>query len=128
MVRISQTFVSCVYMLSILVPSEVMANVSRRDGRPNELLVVWTVPESPNGVVLNYTVYCDISETSASGDMLTLEDTNTTTVVVSGNLLSVVVTGLTPYTYYDCYVTANTSVGEGNASIVESAQTDESGI
>ena len=131
------------YELSALyfsVPSEPVVNVSRRVGEPNELLVTWTTPEDPNGIILNYTVYCDEvtsdeegSAASASGDgILIPEDSkllNITTVkvVLSGNELFVVVMELIPYTFYDCYVTANTSVGEGNSSMVESVQTDEAG-
>ena len=122
---------SVYYLIPILVPSEPSISVSRRDGEPNELLVTWTAPENPNGIILNYTVYCDTSLTSESGDnALMSEDTeflDAATVAVSGSARSAVVMNLIPYTYYDCYVTANTSVGEGNSSSVESAQTDESG-
>ena len=88
----------------------------------------------PNGVILYYTVYCAVrmSETGSdsSGSRGTSpdgSDTSTVSSTVSGNETSAVVTELIPYTFYDCYVTANTSVGEGNASVVDSAQTDESG-
>ena len=105
--------------------------VSTRDGEPNELLVTWTTPEEPNGIILNYTVYCDDSSSSESGDDVLMpgdtEFLDTTTVTVSGSQQSAVVMNLIPYTYYDCYVTANTSVGEGNSSTLKSAQTDESG-
>ena len=89
-----------------------------------------------NGVILYYTVYCDeaIAETgsgtSGIGELLPDDHETTTSSVVttvSGNETSAVVTGLTPYTFYDCYVTANTSIGEGHVSVVDSAQTDESG-
>ena len=96
------------------VPSEPIITVSRRNGEPNELLVSWTAPESPNGVILNYTIYCNDSE-------------SVETTVASGSDRSAVVLNLTPYTYYDCYATANTTVGEGDSSSVKSAQTDESG-
>ena len=46
--------------------------------------------------------------------------------VVNGTLLTATITGLNPYTNYDCYVTANTSVGEGSLSSVATARTDES--
>ena len=92
--------------------------VSRRDGEPDELLVTWSAPESPNGIILNYTVYCNASD-SGDGD--------TARVVVPGSQHSAVIMNLTPYTCYDCYVTANTSVGEGNSNTVRSVQTDESG-
>ena len=98
------------------------------------MLVTWSLPDVPNGVTLYYTVYCDEemtedgSGTSGNGELL--PDDSDTSIIVStvlGNETSAVVTELTPYTFYDCYVTANTSVGEGNASVVDSAQTDESG-
>ena len=76
--------------------------------------MTWTAPESPNGVILNYTVYCNDSE-------------SVVTVSVSGTELSAVVMNLTPFTYYNCYVTANTSVGEGDQSQIRSNKTDESG-
>ena len=88
----------------------------------------------PNGVILYYTVYCDeeMSETGSgtSGDgELSPDNSDTSTIVstVLANETSAVVIELTPYTFYDCYVTANTSAGEGNVSVVDSAQTDASG-
>ena len=88
----------------------------------------------PNGVILYYTVYCDkeMSETGSgtSGDGELSPDNSDTSTIVStvwANETNAVVIELTPYTFYDCYVTANTSAGEGNVSVVDSAQTDESG-
>lgn len=92
--------------------------------------MTWTIPENPNGIILNYTVYCnELMLGSGSGeDYLYPEDLSANSIiVVPASDLSVVVMELTPYAYYDCYVTANTSVGEGNSSTVQSAQTDESG-
>lgn len=106
-------------------------------GSPTELLVTWQPPTVPNGVILSYTVYCydQIFDSSGSGGgmevLLTppgyLNITETTIAVASANQSEVIVTGLTPYTVYVCYVTANTSFGEGNPSIIHSARTDESG-
>ena len=48
------------------------------------------------------------------------------TSVVPGTASEATVSGLTPYTWYECYVTANTSVGEGSASQTAAARTDES--
>ena len=88
----------------------------------------------PNGVILHYTVYCAeaMSETGSGtsgigGHSPGTSDISSVVSTASGNETSAVVTGLTPYTFYDCYVTANTSVGEGNESIMDSAQTSESG-
>ena len=100
------------------------------------LEVTWEPPIEPNGVILTYTVYCDeIQHSSGSGlqndgNFLTPfdDDDDSTaefTTVVPGNQTQTFVMGLTPFITYDCYITANTSVGEGAPSIIQSAQTDE---
>ena len=47
--------------------------------------------------------------------------------IVNGTTLAVTLTGLNPYTQYSCYVTANTSVGEGSPSTILTVQTAQSG-
>ena len=47
--------------------------------------------------------------------------------VVNGTILAVTLTGFNPYTQYSCYVTANTSVGEGSPSTILTVQTVQSG-
>ena len=107
-------------------------------GSPTALQVMWNPPAEPNGVILSYTIVCYESTTdsdSGSGSgmqmsgLLPIELLNKTLIftVVSGNQSQATVTGLMPYTYYECYVTANTSVGAGNASIIQLSRTDESG-
>ena len=44
---------------------------------------------------------------------------------VNGTTLATTLTGLNPYTQYSCYVTANTSVGEGSPSTIGTAQSYE---
>ena len=103
-----------------VVPSEPQdITVSRRIGRPNELEIAWLDPANHNGIILNYTIYCTLTPSHSEGP--------DSIVVVSGDTFSTVVTALTPYTVYECYITASTSVGEGNASVAMSALTDESG-
>lgn len=114
------------------MPSEPQSpNTYQISNSPTELLVSWNYPLEPNGIIVSYRVYCYDSSAYSSGgqsDNLTEEIVvNLTTAVVSGNVTEAVVTELTPYTFYDCYVTANTSVGEGNPSDTASARTDESG-
>ena len=48
--------------------------------------------------------------------------------VVNGTTLAATLSGLSPYTQYSCYVTANTSVGEGNPSYVLTTRTVEGGM
>ena len=111
------------------MPSEPQSpNTHQIRDSPTELLVSWDYPLEPNGIITSYRVYCYETDAYSSGggesDELVV---NVTTAVVPGNVTEGVVTELTPYTFYDCYVTANTSVGEGNASDSDSARTDESG-
>ena len=85
---------------------------------PRNLRVSWQSPEEPNGVITMYTVYC--YQANSSPD-------NITTAIVAGTDLEAIVGGLTPYTFYHCNVTANTSVGEGPFSKTTTGRTDESG-
>ena len=50
-----------------------------------------------------------------------------TMVTTSGNVTEATVMGLLPFTNYGCYVTANTSVGGGPPSPIQTQRTVESG-
>ena len=50
------------------------------------------------------------------------------TVEVQNGDTATLVPGLTAFTRYECFVTANTSAGEGESSNTQSARTDESGV
>ena len=103
-------------------------------GSPSQLQVSWDPPNQPNGLILSYNVYCyelttnDGSGSGSNDQILYPVDTNDALklVIIPGNMLETIVSGLIPYTQYNCYITANTSVGEGNVSVVLSARTDES--
>ena len=69
-------------------------------------------PETQNGMITGYSVYCN---------------TSVSPIVVSGDTRTENITGLLPFTYYECSVTANTSAGEGNPSDADTAQTVEDG-
>ena len=107
---------------------------------PNSLYISWAEPAIPNGIVSVYTVYCEESDTStvSSGDSNPISpytdsppsssgSLSNETVSASTNGTSLILTGLTPYTQYDCYISASTSAGESDFSTVISAVTEESG-
>ena len=50
-----------------------------------------------------------------------------TIVTTRGNITEATVMGLLPFTNYDCYVTANTSVGEGPPSDTKTQRTVKNG-
>ena len=95
-------------------------------GSPTQLLVIWNPPAEPNGIIISYTVNCYESLLSSGfGSQMEANET-LISMVVLGNQSQAIVTDLEPYTYYECYVTATTSAGAGNISIIQSARTDES--
>ena len=85
-------------------------------GSPDMLLAMWTAPAKQNSSITAYTVYCNTSATQAYIEPLVVNGTTLTTIIDHD---------LGPYSQYDCYVTANTSSGEGMASRVLSARTSE---
>lgn len=99
------------------------------DGEPYSLFVTWMPPLVPNGDITLYQVYCFESlYMLGSGGMPELFVPNSlpeVTVLVPGSELNATVTGLTPFTSYGCYVTADTVIGEGNASATVFQITDE---
>ena len=94
---------------------------------PTELLVSWEHPIEPNGIITSYSVYCYDSEIGSAYSSEERDILEEPLVTVPGDVTEAVVTELIPYTFYNCYITANTSVGEGNASDSTTARTDESG-
>ena len=98
-------------------------------GSPNQLTATWTPPIRVDGIITAYTVYCNTSATQAYPEQVIGPNIPTIISVVNGTTLTAIFnTGLIPFTQYNCYVTANTSVGEGPPSKVISTKTSESGI
>ena len=116
-------------MLITSVPSQPRnPNVKTIVGSPTELLVTWDPPAESNGIILIYTVYyysLNISENQIFSN-LTIQSPLDHVQVLS-NETSAFLVDLTPYTFYGCQITANTSAGEGNFSLFKFNITDESG-
>lgn len=91
---------------------------------PTQLSVSWTRPDPANGIVTGYTLYCSVSSMQVYPEQ---EVPNSFSMGYDGDTLSPTVTGLLRFTSYDCNVTANTSIGEGPPSDVETERTDEDG-
>ena len=125
--------------------------VAKVIGSPTKLYIQWKPPEEPNGIIVAYSIYCkeaivDDAEIlgSASGSIPTSSGSGTLTamsrveyelgdisdytilVVSNGTQLEAFVEDLTPFTNYGCFITANTSAGEGSSSRIVTATTDES--
>ena len=73
-------------------------------------------------------MYCNTSASQAYPEQVIGPNIPTIRSVVNGTTLAVTFnTGLNPYTQYSCYVTANSSTGEGTPSRIVSATTVENG-
>ena len=101
--------------------------VSTVPGSPYQLSAMWSPPIPKNGIITAYTVYCNTSASQAYPEQMIGPNIAFVRTVVNGTKLTATFSGLNPYTNYDCYVTANTSVGEGSFSNIAIARTGESG-
>ena len=97
-------------------------------GSPTQLSASWSVPIPTNGIITGYTVYCNISTNQTYPEQVIGPNAFTVRSIVNGTTLAAILTGLNPNTQYSCYVTANTSVGEGSPSSMITVLTIESGI
>ena len=72
-------------------------------------------------------MYCNTSANQSYPEQIIGSNAPTIRSVVNRTTLATILTGFYPYTIYNCYVTANTSVGEGSPSAVLTEQTIQSG-
>ena len=71
-------------------------------------------------------MYCNTSASQAYPEQVIGQNIPTIRSVVNGTTLAVTFSsGLSPYTQYSCYVTANTSAGEGSPSVIVTTRTGE---
>ena len=70
-------------------------------------------------------MYCNTSANQPYSEQLIGPNLPTIRSVVNGITLGATLSGLSPYTQYSCYVTANTSVGEGGPSVISTSRTVE---
>ena len=92
-------------------------------GIATQLSASWSAPISKNGIITGYSVYCNTSANQSYPEQVIGSNVPTIRSVVNGTTLDVNLTGLNPYTQFSCYVTANTSVGEGSPSNIVTVQT-----
>ena len=78
---------------------------------PFAVEIEWRPPTTPNGIIVNYTVYAN----------------NSITVIVDGSQTNYLYRGLSPYEEVNISVSASTKIGEGPRSIEVHSRTQESG-
>uniref|UniRef100_A0A1X7VP48 Fibronectin type-III domain-containing protein n=1 Tax=Amphimedon queenslandica TaxID=400682 RepID=A0A1X7VP48_AMPQE len=90
----------------------------------SSLKASWEEPSTLNGVLANYTVYCNLSSLQFYSQQLMLSF-NAPPTTVDPDSTTANITGLYPFTNYDCYATASTGGGESSRSNNDSARTSE---
>ena len=86
------------------------------------LMASWTRPMPANGVIATYTLYCTGVEEQFYEDQIVPGQFFSS---LGGNVLSTTLENLLPFTIYECYITANTSAGEGDESSPVMKRTNE---
>ena len=82
------------------VPSDSPVNVTVTAISPFAVVIEWRPPTTPNGIIVNYTVYAN----------------NGIIVIVNGSQTNYLYRGLSPYEEVNISVSASTKIGEGPRS------------
>ena len=88
----------------------------------------WSETIPRNGIITGYSIYCNTSANQSYPEQVIGQNTPTIRSVVNAETLNTVFNlNFTWFTQYSCYVTANTSAGEGSPSMIATAMTGEGG-
>ena len=79
------------------------------------LFIEWEPPNTPNGIIVNYTIYLDYNNGTTD---IRITDSNTTEYLLEG---------LSPHQLVGVEMTANTSIGEGPRSAIQEIRTHQAG-
>ena len=96
-------------------PLDPPTNVSVTNTSAHSLFVEWDPPNTPNGIVVNYTIYLDYNNGTTD---VRITDFNTTAYLLEG---------LAPYQLVGIEITASTTAGEGPSSPVQEIRTHQAG-
>ena len=89
------------------VPEDFPSNLALTNISSYAVLIEWSPPNIPNGVITAYTIYIDYSIDMLEADRI---------VVTNGSTSHFILEGLLPFQLVTVEMTANTSVGEGPKS------------
>ncbi|XP_075456630.1 phosphatidylinositol phosphatase PTPRQ isoform X3 [Ascaphus truei] len=103
-------------------PSDPPKNVSYNNITSNSIMVFWSPPTKPNGIIQYYSIYHkNISDTYIKN----FTDDNIDSYV-HNNTLSAIIDDLAKFSHYKLWITASTAFGDGNqTSDVINVNTDQ---
>ena len=112
---------SAFYHLTIYVspsvPDGAPAGITVTNISSHALLIEWSLPDIPNGVITAYTIYINYNNGTSEDER-----------VVDGLTLNYTLDHLSPHQLVSVQMTTNTSVGEGPRSTSVDGRTDPTGI
>ena len=103
--------------VSSSVPDGAPVGITVTNISSHALLIEWSPPDIPNGVITAYTIYINYNNRTSVAER-----------VVDGSTLNYTLDYLSPHQLVSVQMTANTSVGEGPRSIIADGRTDPTGI
>ena len=92
-------------ILTFTVPDDAPSNVVVTNVTSSSVLISWSPPSTPNGIITHYTIY--VNYTDGSGIF---------TIQTESSATSYTLTDLQPYQSVIVQVSASTAVGEGPVS------------
>lgn len=104
-------------MCSSTAPEDAPFNVRIEGNTPSSVLVSWSAPLTPNGIITSYTLYINYTDTSAVEVMRSNSASTSYTVM-----------GLEPYQQVSVRVSASTAAGEGPTSEAAIGRAREQGM
>ncbi len=108
----------------LIVPTAPLNFAMEPTSDSSQLTASWQQPTPSNGVITGYTVYCTIVSTM---DESPSEDNFAVFALLTSANLGVMINDLQPFTYYQCFVSANTNVGKGPGSNRNTTRTIQDG-
>jgi len=99
------------------VPDGAPVGITVTNVSSHALLVEWSPPYVPNGVITAYTIYINYNNGTSEDER-----------VMDGSTLNYTLDHLSPHQLVSVHMTANTSVGEGPRSTTADGRTDPTGI
>ena len=101
--------------LILAVPGDPPTSIVVTNTSAYSLFIEWEPPYTPNGIIVNYTIYLDYNNGTTD---IRITDYNTNEYLLEG---------LSPHQLVGVEMTANTSIGEGPTSAIEETRTHQAG-
>ena len=112
----NQGYLQLVTLFLPAVPNDAPAGILVNNVSSHALLIEWSPPSVPNGIITAYTMYINYNNGTSKAERAT-----------GGSAASYLLEGLSPFQLVGVQMTASTSVGEGPRSNTTDGRTNSAG-